>query len=95
MQALRIQQQDVASGRHAKLREKAGDGCMPALKAWLGEMNKHGDSSGRALQPVQLLNLFRPSVFNRHFDNALFDMDDELREGYKYELARVCARDAL
>ena len=94
LQALRIQQQDVASGRHAKLREKAGDGCMPALKAWLGEMNKHGDSSGRALQPVQLLNLFRPSVFNRHFDNALFDMDDELREGYKYELARVCARDA-
>ena len=94
LQELRIQQQDVASGRHAVLREKSGKGCMPVLQAWLSEMTTQSNSSGRALQPVQLLNLFRPSVFNRHFDKALFELDDELREGYKYELARVCSRDA-
>ncbi len=92
MQLLRTQQQDVASGRHPELQQKAGSGCMPSLISWLDEFNQNWGESAQSVQIIQLINLFRPSVFNRYFEQNLFEMDDELREGYVYELGRVCSQ---
>ncbi|PRO73224.1 hypothetical protein C6Y40_12615 [Alteromonas alba] len=92
MLLLRKQQQDVASGRHPELQQKAGSGCLPSLVAWLDEFNKNKGASAQSVQIIQLINLFRPSVFNRYFEQSLLDMDDELRDGYVYELGRVCSQ---
>ncbi|WP_414828441.1 hypothetical protein [Alteromonas sp. H39] len=92
MQLLRTQQQDVASGRHPELQQKAGSGCIPSLVSWLDEFNQNRGASAQSVQIIQLINLFRPSVFNRYFEQNLFEMDDELREGYVYELGRVCSQ---
>ena len=92
IQLLRSQQQDVAMGRHPVLQQKAGSGCIASLIAWLEEFKNNKGTSKQSVQIVQLINFFRPSVFNSYFENSLFDMGDELREGYGYELARICSR---
>lgn len=95
LKALKLQQRSArAQGQNlADPSSVAGDAsqCPEHVVAWADELEKNGASKFHSVG--QLANLFRPSVFEMHFQETLLSMDAKRRRKLGVDLRQHCSGD--
>ncbi|BBO83563.1 hypothetical protein DSCO28_41290 [Desulfosarcina ovata subsp. sediminis] len=90
----RQQKSAMALGRNpAAPLSVAGDSgqCPEHVVAWADELEKNGASNSKFRNLGQLVNLFRPSVFEKHFQATLLSMDAKERRQLGVDLRQHCS----
>ena len=81
-----------SSDQAAPLSVAAGPGqCPEHVLAWADELEKNGASNSNFRNVGQLANLFRPSVFEKHFHGTLLSMDPKERRKLGLDLRQHCS----
>ena len=93
LQALQLKQQEmILALRKAPALQQQSESCPADIVSWVKEMDANGASFQSFAGLAQLSNLFRPSVFHKHFGSSFGGLPTERRSEIEVSLQRTCIR---